>query len=260
MKVETRADDEAATTDDIFLGGRLIMRQPVAGYRAGTDAVLLAACVREDATVGPILDVGAGVGTVALCIASRLPAARVVLIEREPALAALARRNIERNGFASRARVIETDLARASAALDEAGVRSETFSCVVANPPFHDEGAGTAARSDLKATSHQMPRDDLDAWLRFLNRMSRPGGEAILIHKVDALTRILDAFEGRFGAVRVRPIQSRANDDAGRVIVSGIKGSRAPLSLAPPLILHTDGHAFRPEIEAIFRHGAALPE
>lgn len=259
MKVETWADD-GATTDDVFLGGKLTVRQPATGYRAGTDAVLLASCVRESATDGPILDVGAGVGTVALCIASRLAAARVVLVEREPALAALARRNIERNGFSARARVVETDLARASGALDVAGIASETFSCVVANPPFHDEGAGTAARSDLKAASHQMPRDDLDTWARFLNRMARPGGEAILIHTADALTRILAAFEGRFGAVRVRPVLSRANDDASRVIVTGVKGSRAPLSLAPPLILHTDGHAFRPEIEAIFRHGAALPE
>jgi FkbM family methyltransferase len=259
MKAETLAEDHSATTDDVFLGGKLVIRQPAQGYRAGTDAVLLAASVTSPATDGPILDAGAGVGTVALCIASRLPSARVVLVEREPALVALARRNIERNGFSARARVIEADLARASGALDAAGIACETFSHVLANPPFHDEGAGTAARSGLKATSHQMPRDDLDTWVRFLNRMACPGGAATMIHKADALTRILAAFEGRFGAIRVRPVVSRANDDAGRVIVTGIKGSRAPLSLAPPLVLHTDGHAFRPEIEAVFRHGAALP-
>ena len=39
--------DVAGTRDDAFLGGRLVLRQPARGYRAGMDAVLLAA-----ATVG----------------------------------------------------------------------------------------------------------------------------------------------------------------------------------------------------------------
>ena len=31
------------TRDDAFLGGRLVLRQPARGYRAGADAVMLAA-------------------------------------------------------------------------------------------------------------------------------------------------------------------------------------------------------------------------
>ncbi len=43
------------------------------------------------------------------------------------------------------------------------------------------------------------------------------------------------------------------------VIVSGIKGSRAPASIDPGLVLHGPDQAFLPEIEAVFRYGAALP-
>jgi len=35
--------DPAGVTDDLFLGGRLRLRQPRRGHRAGHDAVLLAA-------------------------------------------------------------------------------------------------------------------------------------------------------------------------------------------------------------------------
>ena len=35
----------AATSEDVFLGGRLTIRQPAKGFRAGLDAVLLAAAV-----------------------------------------------------------------------------------------------------------------------------------------------------------------------------------------------------------------------
>lgn len=247
----------ASTTDDIFLGGQLTVRQPAHGYRAGTDAVLLAAAIPE--ADGPLLDAGAGVGTVGLCVAARIPQAHILLVERQPLLAALARVNIERNGFVGRLRVVEADISRPSPALAESGVASESFAHVFANPPFHDTGHGTKSPSDVKAASHQMQSDDLETWARFLTRMARPGGRMTMIHKAEALPRILAVLDGRFGALSIVPVLPRSDAEAVRVIVSGIKGSKAPLKLRPPLILHTAGQAFRPEIEAVFRHGAALP-
>ena len=57
-------------TDDAFLGGALQILQPKSGYRAGLDAVMLAAAVPA-AAESPmrVLDVGAGVGTAGLCLA-----------------------------------------------------------------------------------------------------------------------------------------------------------------------------------------------
>lgn len=251
----------ADTTDDIFLGGELLIRQPVRGYRAGSDAVLLAAAVSGVEPDGaPILDIGAGVGTVGLCIAKRVPGVKVVLAERQAALVALARFNIDRNGLSQRVSALEADITQATRALSEAGIESESFGHVLANPPYHDRGRGTVAGSALKAVSHQMESDDLEAWARFMTRMARPDGRATMIHKADALPRLLAAFDGRFGNIHVLPIQPRAGACAIRVIVTGVKGSRAPMTLRPPLVLHTAEQAFMPEIEAVFRRGAGLPE
>lgn len=246
-------------SDDLFLGDALRICQPRAGYRAGTDAVLLAATL-DPPTVGEgaVLDVGSGVGTVGLCVAARCPAANVVLIEREPRLAALARNNIDRNGLSMRASVVEADIARATGALEAAGIQSETFPFVLANPPFHDEGRSTAAENPLRAASHQMPPDALEIWARFMSRMAAPGGRAAMIHKAEALPRILQAFEGRFGGISVLPVHAYAGGSAIRVIVTGIKGSRAPMSIRPGLVLHGPDQAFLPAIDAVFRRGAAL--
>lgn len=100
-------------TDDAFLGGALDILQPKTGYRAGIDGILLAASVPAG-DGDAVLDVGAGVGVVGLAVARRLAHARVSMIERNPRLAELARRNIERNNLADRARLIETDIARPS--------------------------------------------------------------------------------------------------------------------------------------------------
>lgn len=249
-----------ASTEDLFLGEALTVRQPRNGYRAGTDAVLLAALLSpETAGNGPVLDVGAGVGVVGLCVAARCPNAKVLLVEREPELAVLARHNIERNGLAMRVSVVEADIARSSDALFRSGIASESFPIVLANPPYHQEGRSTAAPSPLKAASHQMAESALETWARFMTRMAMPGGRVAMIHKAEALPQILSVFEGRFGGIGVLPIYPRAGAAAIRVIVTGIKGSRAPITIKPPLILHGPGQAFRPEIEAVFRHGAALP-
>ena len=77
-------------TDDAFLGGKLKILQPRQGYRAGLDAVMLAAAVADRGAPFRVLDAGAGVGTAGLCVAWRCRAAHVVLLEREPDLVALA--------------------------------------------------------------------------------------------------------------------------------------------------------------------------
>lgn len=248
------------TSDDLFLGGVLTIRQPRNGYRAGTDAVLLAALMTpETAEAGPVIDVGAGVGVVGLCVAARCPTANVTLVERDPHLVKLASGNVDRNGLRDRVTVVETDIMRATSALERAGIESESFAVVLANPPYHDDWRSTAARSQLKTVSHQMPEDGLEGWARFMCRMAAPGGRAAMIHKADALPSILSAFEGRFGSIAVLPIYARAGEPAIRVIVEGIKGSRAPLVFRPGLVLHEPGQNFVPEVEAIFRYGAALP-
>jgi tRNA1(Val) A37 N6-methylase TrmN6 len=245
------------TTDDAFLGGALQVLQPQSGYRAGLDAVLLAAA----AAAGPgtrMLDVGAGVGVVGLAVARRIPDAHVTLVERDPLLADLARANIDRNGLADRVRLIKADVAQPLGEQPELAALAETFDCILANPPYHTHGRGTAARDAIKANANAMAEGDLDRWARFMTAMARPGGCAVLIHKAEALPELIAACDGRFGELLLLPIQPRSAAPAGRVILRGIKGSRAPLQIRPGLVLHDPTGRFMPQVEAILRHGAAL--
>ncbi len=245
-------------TDDAFLGDALHVLQPRTGYRAGIDAVLLAASVPDQGATCRILDAGAGVGVVGLCVARRLGEAEVVLVEREPELAALAQQNIARNGLDARVAVVTADVVGKASHNRHATLQDETFDAVLANPPFHTAGHGTASSVVLKAASHEMPPSSLDAWVRFAARMARPGATLTVIHKADATRELLAAFAQRFGAVTLKPVYARAGELAIRVIVRGIKGSRAPMTLSAPLLLHGEGHAFTPEVDAILRRGAPL--
>lgn len=248
-----------AVTDDAFLGGAVMALQPQEGYRAGVDAVLLAASVGGMPDGGRVLDAGAGVGVVGLCLARRVPDVSVVMVEREAELAALATANVSRNGFADRVTVCCADLLAGTSG-GAPHLAPDSFDVVLANPPFYDAAACRPPRAALRAAAHTMAGESLDDWLRALARLARPGGRATVIHRADALPALLAAFARRFGGVTVRPIQPREGADAHRVLVSGIKGSRGPLRLLPALVLHGADHAFLPPIARLLRQPAGLDE
>ena len=74
-----------------------------------------------------------------------------------------------------------------------------------------------------------------------------------MIHRPDMLPLLLEAMQGRFGAIHIRPVHGKAGRPATRILVSGVKGSRAPLTLLEPLVLHDARGKRTPEEEAIAR-------
>ena len=249
---------EPDLTDDAFLGDALRILQPRDAYRAGLDAVLLAAAIPAGDGLCQVLDAGAGVGVVGLSVARRCPAAHVTLVEIAPELAALARRNAERNQLIDRVHIVASDVGTGGASFNSSGLQPASFDHVAANPPYYVDARSSSSPSALKARAHGMSEGGLDAWLRFLATAAKSGGTATVIHRAAALPELIAAMIPRFGALKVLPIHPRAGEPANRIIVQGIKGSRAPLLILPGLILHGDGQAFRAEIDHILRHGAPL--
>ena len=83
---------------DAFLCGRLQLWQPIKGYRAATDPVLLAAACPAKSGQS-VLDLGCGAGAAALCLAHRVPGLTLYGLELQEDYAALARRNAAENGI-----------------------------------------------------------------------------------------------------------------------------------------------------------------
>ena len=241
-------------SEDAFLGGRLSILQPKKGHRSGIEAVLIAA-ISALARAETVADIGSGVGVAGLCALSRVADTKALLLEADPTLANLARKNAERNGMTERVAVHAVDVAARGAA-EQAGLIGAADHAL-ANPPFYDPAANRISKA--KAQAHAAPADLLDGWLRFAAAILRPGGSLTLVHRADALRLVLDAIDRRFGGLAVLPVHPRQHAPATRVIVQGRKGSRAPLAILPGLILHEEaGHGFRPDVEAALRSGVAL--
>lgn len=264
MQTETTSDPSlppssgnvpASLTEDGFLGERLRILQPEKGFRAGIDSVFLAAavpCVAGES----VFEAGIGTGVAAMCLLARNPTIQLTGIELATRYAMLCEENARRNGFAANVRVIRADLKdalrRDMAAMPVPG----SFSHALANPPFHEDAKSTPSPNLLKAQAHAFGPADLELWVKVLHGMVALRGTVTLVYKADMLGKLLQFMEERFGDIRVAPLFPRAGGAANRVIVQGVKGSKAPLQLLQGLVLHDQNGRFTPEAEAVLRDGA----
>jgi len=130
---------------------------------------------------------------------------------------------------------------------------------VIANPPFFAAGGGTPAADAGRADARHMTPGTLDQWVRCAAASARAGGTAIFVYPAEGLAELVAAFAARFGAIVILPLCPRPQAPASRLLVRGIKGSRAPVTLLASRALHgAEGHGFAPGFDAIFRGEAAL--
>lgn len=242
-----------ALSDDKFLMGRLRLLQPVKGYRAATDPVLLAAACPARAGES-VLDLGCGAGAAGLCLATRVPGVVLAGLEVQPEYADLARRNADRNGVAME--VVEGDLT----AMPK-GLRRD-FDHVIANPPYYDAGGSPSPVAGRdRAVRVATP---IAAWVAAAGARLRPGGWLTMIFATPCLPEALAALAPKLGSAAVLPLEPRVGRAPPRVILQARKGGRAAFRLLAPFTLHAgaahdgDRESYTPWAQDVLRNGADL--
>lgn len=238
-------------SEDYLLNKRIKIFQPTDGYRASTDAVLLAAAVNKIKNGDSVLDVGSGTGAISLCLAEHWKAANVKItgLEVQPTLAELANKSAEANGF-------ETFLHFENCNIFEHKDGFCSFAHVISNPPYSENDLPSPNPS--KATAHNYKQAGLAEWIRFCIKMIRPQGYFYMINRAEALEDILAALHGKLGEITIIPLYSKEGQTAKRVIVRARKDSKAPLIIRQPLIIHQADGSYSKEAHAVLREGAVL--
>jgi tRNA1(Val) A37 N6-methylase TrmN6 len=218
----------------------------VRGYRAGADAILLAAAIEAEPG-SHLMEAGCGVGAALIAAALSLPKVTFLGVERAPEAVSLARDNVALNSLGGRVEIVEGDALAPGAPFDG----------IFANPPFDDEDGAQAPHPARRAA--YLSEASIDDWIKALANRLKGGAALTLIQRAQHLPAILGALEGRLGGIEILPIRPRADEPAKRVLVRARKGARAPLRLLKGLDLHgASGTKFTPEADAIFRGRARV--
>ncbi len=236
-------------TNDLILGGRVHLRQPVSGFRSGSDAVMLAAACHPP-TGGRVLELGCGTGLPMLSLAARRPDVAFIGMEVQSGIAGLAAINIASNGWTARGQVLVGDVSAPP-------LRDAAFDLVLANPPYFDPARSRRspdAARDLARAGGVVP---LASWISAAMALLVPGGHAVLILRRERLKDVQDALPASAG-LDIRPLGSRPGRPAKRLLLrirpdggGGVRELRA-------LDLHAADGADTALASAIMRDAAAI--
>lgn len=235
------------TRDNKVLDGRILLRQPVHGFRSGSDAVLLAAAAHPPRH-GHVIDLGCGTGSVMLCIACRRPDVRITGVEIDAPTAGLASLNLRRNGLARQGNVVVADIS--SIALTE-----NAFDMVVANPPYFREWQHRLSPDPNRNRARAETAATLEDWTAAAVRLLAPDGEAVFIMRSERVSEVRDVLPQGWNAT-VMPVYGNPDRPPKRSLIRFAR--RSLPSAAPPVFLHRMGGAESSLATAIFRHGAPL--
>ena len=196
-----------------------------------------------------ILDLGAGVGAVGLCLAARLAGCSVVGIELQPALAELAERNANLNGMADRVRTVVHDLAQPLPA--DLG----RFDHVVTNPPYLAAAVADPSPDPSKALATVESSADLARWLAVAT--ARRGTCRHPAHHPSQRPAGRDPWPSRPPGLGRR----HGEAPAARGPRPGARPSRRPADATRRAAAHAAScrtGGYTDEAEAILRHAGAL--
>jgi tRNA1(Val) A37 N6-methylase TrmN6 len=248
--------DASQFTEDAFLGGQLRLRQPKSGHRAGHDAMLLAAST----PVRPgdrVVDFGAGIGAAGLALAKRVAGIKLVLVEIDAGLVALARGNAASNAIA--ADVIVLDVTAAADTFAASGLSPDSVDVVLMNPPFNDPARHRVSPDKAREIAHVATAATLESWIDASRRILKSGGTLSLIWRADGLAEVLAALGRGFGSVAIQPVHADGNSPAIRVLIRAIKGGRAPAQLLAALLLNDESRMPNKQVQDILAGKGVLP-
>ena len=237
------------TRNSVF-HGQISIAQPKAGYRFSIDALLLA----DFARVNPgdtVVDLGSGVGVIALCLARRMGRGRILAVEVQPRLAECARINVAENPDIPPVEVLEMNWTELTPSLIGGPVHY-----AVCNPPYRKLGSGRVNPQSEEAAARHEVLGSAAAAAVTAARILGPGGRLAVIYPASRLAGLLtDLRDAGLEPKRLRLAHSRSGEIARLALVEARLGGHEDLTIEPPMFIYQNEKDYGEEVEAILSGG-----
>jgi tRNA1(Val) A37 N6-methylase TrmN6 len=237
----SREIDRTLLSRGFFFHGRIEVWQYRRGFRFALDAPLLASFLEK--REGPALEVGSGCGIVSLLAAYRRTYERILALEIQPELAALAEFNVSQNRFSASVEVRQADFRDWQS--------SDSYSAIFSNPPYYPLHHGHVSPDRQKRIARCEETLTLGGLLEKSVALLRPDGELNLIlpffRKEEALRQA-----GTLGLclARKRLVKPFTNAEPERVLLRFTLQS-AKESQEEPLVVFERDREYSAELQRI---------
>lgn len=239
--------------ENYLLDKRVIVFQPINGYHASTDAIILSSLIKHLKKGENILDVGSGTGAISLCLAHRFSTLKpqITGMELQSDLAELSNQSATANGFQDFLHYINCNIKNKPKDIENC-----SFAHVITNPPYATEDMPSPNTS--KALAHNHHDFSLTLWIQFCIKMLRPKGYFYIINRAEAIDEILSAITGKLGRIQVIPLFSKPQQNAKRVMIIAQKDNHAATQILPGLTVHKEDGNYTDIAHNILRQGKSF--
>lgn len=239
------------------ISGHFRLFQLSDGHRFSTDDVLTAWYGTSWCpSAHRVLDLGSGIGTVAMIAAWRLPGAHFTTVEAQPDSVQLALKSARWNGLTNRFNIRCGDL-RDPLVLPG----SDRFDLILGSPPYFPPGTGVPSDHPQRLACRFEMRGDIGDYCQTAARHLAPGGVFACVFPVDPDSQLQRVHAGAAAAglsiVRWRPVVLRepAAPLLGLFLLH--RASDLPERIRhrpftePPLVIRTADGSISPEYAAV---------
>ena len=232
--------------DDLQIKGYKIIQHPDK-FCFGMDAVLLSAF----ATVNEgekALDLGTGTGILPILLEAKNAGEHYTGLEIQAESVEMARRSVLYNDLQERIDIIEGDIKEASKIFGKASME-----VVTSNPPYMTNHHGLKNPNDAKAIARHELLCSLEDVVRESAAVLKPRGRAYFVHRPSRLVEIFEAMRKyRLEPKRMRLVYPYVDKEPNMVLVEGVRGGGAQLTVEPPLIVYDAPGEYSEEILEIY--------
>ncbi len=227
--------EERLRLDDLEYNNLKIW-QDVEGYCFTSDAVLLANHVRATSK-DIVVDFGCGNGVIAILVAGKTTAKKVVGVEKQEQSYLLAKKNVEFNNLEDRVQVVHADINDTDSILGK-----ESVSVVVCNPPYFAEQSGQKRLTESIALARHESSCTLDGIVCQASKILKFGGKMFMIHKTERMAEVMASMvKYDLSPKKMTLIYPKADKRPDTFIIEGKKNGQSGIVVDSLVVYNDDG-------------------
>jgi len=170
--------------DDLEFGNMYIISNPDK-YCYTSDSVMLANLVNAGSR-DCVIDLCTGGGIIALLIAGKTLAKKVIGVELQMDMVDMAQRSVILNNMSERVEIIQGDVSDITTTLGHGSA-----DIVVCNPPYYKVDSGATRINDCIAIARHEIKLTLEQMIRTASELCKYGGKFYMVHKSERLAEAI---------------------------------------------------------------------
>ena len=243
MTIELKPEERL---DDLQRNGFKIIQNP-GKFCFGMDAVLLSGFARVK--VGEkVLDLGTGTGIIPILLEAKTDGSHFTGLELQAESADMAQRSVAYNRLEEKIDIVTGDIKDASTLFG-----ASSFDVVTTNPPYMIGQHGLQNANEAKTIARHEICCTLEDVVAQSAKLLRPRGRMYMVHRPFRLVEICCLMH-QYGIEpkRMRFVHPFADKEPNMVLIEGLRGGNARLTVERPLIIFERPEVYTEEITDVY--------